>query len=75
MIQNAEDAGAKRVKLFADSRKFHGNLDKVTLNRHPHLMYFKVTLFCMLSERIHKTFSNVYNDNITKFVNKRIQMI
>ena len=45
LIQNAEDAGARSVKIVTDTRCFHRELDDKTLKRHPHLRFLQVRLY------------------------------
>ncbi|XP_025088800.1 sacsin-like [Pomacea canaliculata] len=47
MIQNAEDAGASRVKILADSREFHRQEDARIIKKHPHLKFFQGPALCV----------------------------
>ncbi|KAK7495374.1 hypothetical protein BaRGS_00013313 [Batillaria attramentaria] len=51
MIQNAEDAGANTVTILADTRHFHQSFNPVTLERFPHLKYFKGPALCIYNNQ------------------------
>ncbi|PVD20278.1 hypothetical protein C0Q70_20775 [Pomacea canaliculata] len=47
MIQNAEDAGASSVKILADHRVFHRDVDAKIIKKHPHLKFFQGPALCV----------------------------
>ncbi|PVD20277.1 hypothetical protein C0Q70_20774 [Pomacea canaliculata] len=47
MIKNAEDAGASSVKILADHRVFHRDVDPKIEKMHPHLKFFRGPALCV----------------------------
>ncbi|KAK7495953.1 hypothetical protein BaRGS_00012654, partial [Batillaria attramentaria] len=50
MIQNAEDAGAQKVKILTDRRHFNRDVDNKTRRKHPHLAFLQGPSLCVYND-------------------------
>ncbi|KAK7462028.1 hypothetical protein BaRGS_00038557, partial [Batillaria attramentaria] len=52
MIQNAEDAGAAKLKIVADMREFHHDIPPETVAQRPYLSFFKGPALCVYNDEV-----------------------